>query len=175
MAAIRTDPASATARTQAFLVRAGVCDDGGQLFVNLSQLDGILSLTGDGTVARDALHALLDGILRTQPELPVAILDTPGGAGVTLPAGTMRVNAAELLQQSPPPSSGVPDSGGTLKMMARPRIAAWADRRTSCSDVAGDGANYSPSATPPGSAGPASSAGMSAARTGAGTRRRTAA
>jgi hypothetical protein len=121
VAAIRTDPASATARTPAFLVRAGVCDDGGQLFVNLSQLDGILSLTGDGTVARDALHGLLDGILRAHPQLPVAMVDTPGGAGVTLPAGTMQVNAVELLQQSPPPSSGVPAGGGTLTLTARPR------------------------------------------------------
>ncbi len=121
VAAIRTNPAPGTVPTQAFLVRAGVSDDGDQLFVNLSRLDGVLSLTGDGTVARDALHALLDGILRTQPELPVAILDAPGDAGVTLPAGTMRVDAAELLQQSPPTFSGMPDGGGTLKVMARSR------------------------------------------------------
>jgi hypothetical protein len=103
------------------LVRAGVRDDGGQLFVNLGRLDGILSLTGDARVARDIVHGLMADILRTHPGLPVAVMDTPGAEALTLPAGTTRVNPAVLFHQSPPREPGGPDSGGTLRATARHR------------------------------------------------------
>ncbi|MFI7616100.1 hypothetical protein ACIBP6_33245 [Nonomuraea terrae] len=98
------------------LARAGVRDDGGQVFVNLGRLDGILSLTGDADVARDVVHGLMADVLRTHPGLPVAVV---GGPPAALPPGATLVNPAELFHQAPPWPSG--RGGGAVRATARRR------------------------------------------------------
>ncbi|KOV84249.1 hypothetical protein ADL01_09065 [Streptomyces sp. NRRL WC-3618] len=56
------------------LVRAGTDTDGRPVFVDLSRLDGVLSVTGEKTVARDVVQNLLAEIARTRPDTPVTVL-----------------------------------------------------------------------------------------------------
>lgn len=58
----------------ACLVRAGTDADGRPLFVDLSRLDGVLSVTGEKAVARDVVQNLLAEIARTRPGTPVTVL-----------------------------------------------------------------------------------------------------
>jgi hypothetical protein len=53
--------------TTACLVRAGTNDGNRPVFVDLSRLDGLLSVTGEKTVARDVVQNLLAEIARTRP------------------------------------------------------------------------------------------------------------
>lgn len=76
----------------ACLVRAGADDDGEPVFVDLSLLDGVLSVTGDRRVARDLVAHLLTEIARVRPNLPVAVLNTAdAGLPLTIPAGLAAV------------------------------------------------------------------------------------
>ena len=58
----------------ACLVRAGTDADGRPVFVDLSRLDGVLSVTGEKAVARDVVQNLLAEIARTRPGTPVTVL-----------------------------------------------------------------------------------------------------
>jgi hypothetical protein len=58
----------------ACLVRAGTGADGRPVFVDLSRLDGVLSVTGEKVVARDVVQNLLAEIARTRPGTPVTVL-----------------------------------------------------------------------------------------------------
>jgi hypothetical protein len=71
----------------ACLVRVGADDDGEPVFVDLSRLDGVLSVTGDRDVARDVVHNLLAEIARVRPNTPVTVLTAAGGSPIDLPAG----------------------------------------------------------------------------------------
>ncbi|MER7811912.1 hypothetical protein [Streptomyces sp900116325] len=107
------DPAS----TVACLVRAGVSADGGPLFVDLSRVDGVLSLTGDGVVARDMVNNLLAEMARTRPDTPVTILPgTAGAHSIIVPAGLQQLSASALSATS------APDAGrGTVRAAASRR------------------------------------------------------
>ncbi|CAM5385836.1 hypothetical protein [Streptomyces canus] len=58
----------------ACLVRPGTDADGRPVFVDLSRLDGVLSVTGEKVVARDVVQNLLAEIARTRPGTPVTVL-----------------------------------------------------------------------------------------------------
>lgn len=90
--------ADAAALGAACLVRAGTDDDGEPVFVDLSRLDGILSLTGDADVARDTVQNLLAEVARTRPNTPVTVLssETNRSARLTMPAGLRQLPSAEL-------------------------------------------------------------------------------
>ncbi|MFC5204163.1 hypothetical protein [Streptomyces kaempferi] len=60
--------------TTACLVRAGTDAEDRPVFVDLSRLDGVLSVSGDRTVARDVVQNLLAEIARTRPNTPVTVL-----------------------------------------------------------------------------------------------------
>ncbi|WP_329537320.1 NB-ARC domain-containing protein (plasmid) [Streptomyces sp. NBC_01450] len=60
--------------TTACLVRAGTNDGNRPVFVDLSRLDGVLSVNGEKTVARDVVQNLLAEIARTRPGTPVTVL-----------------------------------------------------------------------------------------------------
>jgi hypothetical protein len=64
----------------ACLVRVGTDDDGEPVFVDLSRLDGTLSVTGDHAVARDVVRTLLAEVARSRPGLPVTVLRGTDGA-----------------------------------------------------------------------------------------------
>jgi hypothetical protein len=66
--------ASPAVPTPACLVRAGTNADGRPVFVDLSRLDGVLSVTGEKAVARDVVQNLLAEIARTRPGTPVTVL-----------------------------------------------------------------------------------------------------
>ncbi|MFF7581171.1 hypothetical protein ACFZBE_40565 [Streptomyces sp. NPDC008061] len=82
----------------ACLVRAGTDSDGRPVFVDLSRLDGILSVTGDKTVARDVVQNLLAEIARTRPDTPVTVLR---GTDDALPL-TVPPNLQQLPQAATP-------------------------------------------------------------------------
>ncbi|MPY35377.1 hypothetical protein FNH09_30335 [Streptomyces adustus] len=60
--------------TTACLVRAGTDAADRPVFVDLSRLDGVLSVGGDRAVARDVVQNLLAEIARTRPNLPVTVV-----------------------------------------------------------------------------------------------------
>jgi hypothetical protein len=71
----------------ACLVRVGTDDDGEQVFIDLSRLDGILTVTGDHTVARDVVRQVLLELSRTRPGTPVTVLrGTDNSAPIEVPA-----------------------------------------------------------------------------------------
>jgi hypothetical protein len=98
------------------LVAVGVDEQGGKVFVDLSRLDGVLSVTGDPGVARDVVQGLLAEVARSKPAVPVAVLQTTGGPAVALP-GTMR-----RIERFDPRPAGAPATAreaGTLRAAAR--------------------------------------------------------
>ncbi|MFD4605018.1 hypothetical protein ACFWPQ_44260 [Streptomyces sp. NPDC058464] len=87
----RGEDTAATAQNSigsACLVRAGTDADGEPVFVDLSRLDGVLSVSGDQIVARDVVQNVLAEIARTRPETPVTVLRGADGAlALTVPPG----------------------------------------------------------------------------------------
>ncbi|MGW5582964.1 hypothetical protein [Streptomyces sp. NPDC003857] len=101
----------------ACLVRAGTDSDGEPVFVDLSWLDGVLSVSGDQAVARDVVHNLLAEIARTRPNTPVSVLRGADGA----PAFTVPMGLRELPRVEAPAVS-VPATGhGTVRAGASRR------------------------------------------------------
>ena len=98
------------------LVAVGVDEQGGKVFVDLSRLDGVLSVTGDPGVARDVVQALLAEVARSKPAVPVAVLQTTGGPAVALP-GTMR--RIERFDPRPAGARATAREAGTLRAAAR--------------------------------------------------------
>ncbi|WP_329459421.1 hypothetical protein [Streptomyces sp. NBC_01497] len=70
------------------LVRVGSDDEGEQVFVDLSRLDGVLSVTGEHAVARDVVRTVLGEIARSRPGTPVTVLrGTDGAPPIEVPEG----------------------------------------------------------------------------------------
>ncbi|MEW2512782.1 hypothetical protein [Streptomyces sp. NPDC046870] len=95
----------------ACLVRAGTDDADEPVFVDLSRLDGVLSVSGDQGVARDVVQNLLAEIARTRPDTPVTVLRGVDGAPpLTVPAGLRQLPRVEA------PAATAPATGrGTLR------------------------------------------------------------
>jgi hypothetical protein len=86
----------------ACLVRVGTDDDDEQVFVDLSRLDGILTVTGDHAVARDLVHTMLAEISRSRPGTPVTVLrGTDGATPIEVPPGLEQVSRVEEGQVAP--------------------------------------------------------------------------
>ncbi|MEU9455544.1 hypothetical protein [Streptomyces sp. NPDC048277] len=101
----------------ACLVRAGTDADGEPVFVDLSRLDGVLSVSGDRAVARDVVQNLLAEIARTRPDTPVAVLRGADGAlPVAVPAGLRQLPRVDA------PAPAAPAEGrGTVRAGASRR------------------------------------------------------
>ncbi|MET7484509.1 hypothetical protein [Streptomyces sp. NPDC005538] len=69
---------------EALLVRVGTDQEDCPVFVDLSRLDGVLSVTGNAAVARDVVQNLLAEVARNRPQTPVTVL--AGADGSPLPA-----------------------------------------------------------------------------------------
>ena len=112
-----TTSASQASIAASCLVRAGTDADGEPVFVDLSRLDGVLSVSGDRAVARDVVQNLLAEIARTRPETPVTVLR---GADSALP-----LTVPTELRQLPrvdAPAPVAPDAGrGTVRAGAARR------------------------------------------------------
>jgi hypothetical protein len=90
----------------ACLVRVGTDHDGEPVFVDLSRLDGTLSVTGDHAVARDVVGGLLAEIARTRPGLPVSVLrGTDGAPPIPVPPGLEEVTRIDEGLRRPRPGS----------------------------------------------------------------------
>ncbi|MEU1090469.1 hypothetical protein ACFYPN_07745 [Streptomyces sp. NPDC005576] len=109
--------ASRTLPADAFLVRAGTNTEGRPVFVDLSRLDGVLSVGGDKTVARDVVQNLLAEIARTRPNTPVTVLHGP--------AGTLPLTVPPNLRQRP----ALPSTAAASPLAAHVTVSAGASRR----------------------------------------------
>ena len=85
-------PAARAVVTTACLVRPGTDTDGRPVFVDLSRLDGVLSVTGEKLVARDVVQNLLAEIARTRPGTSVTVLRAAADAPpLAVPPGLRQV------------------------------------------------------------------------------------
>lgn len=100
------------------LVRAGQDGDGRPVFVDLTRLDGVLSITGPVGHARQVLENLLVEIGRSWPGLPVSIVTAQDGT----PPPVIPTTFGEVTQADP----GDPDAGDGS---ARGAVRAAAARR----------------------------------------------
>ncbi|KAB1139429.1 hypothetical protein F7R91_40025 [Streptomyces luteolifulvus] len=94
--------ASWAATSATCLVRVGTDTEGEAVFVDLSRLDGVLSVTGDHGVARDVVQNVLAEIARIRPDTPVTVLRGADGAPPpALPAGLTQLGRADLPAATP--------------------------------------------------------------------------
>ncbi|MGI5453003.1 hypothetical protein ACQEWB_07475 [Streptomyces sp. CA-249302] len=92
----------------ACLVRAGTDEEGEPVFVDLSRLDGVLSVGGDRTVARDVVQNLLAEIARTRPNTPVTVLrGADGDLPLAVPTGLRQLPRVD----APAPTAPVAGHG----------------------------------------------------------------
>ncbi|MFL4909944.1 hypothetical protein ACJ6WF_44220 [Streptomyces sp. MMS24-I2-30] len=111
-----TGPAAPASITTACLVRAGADSDGAPVFVDLSRLDGVLSVSGDRTVARDVVQNLLAEVARTRPDTAVTVLrGADGGPPLTVPTGLRQLPRVA----APAPSAPAADLGTVRAGAAR--------------------------------------------------------
>ncbi|KOV92020.1 hypothetical protein ADL02_12215 [Streptomyces sp. NRRL WC-3723] len=102
--------------TEACLVRVGYDAEGELVFVDLSRLDGVLSVTGDQSVARDVLGNLLAEIALSRPGIPVTVLSGPDSVPLPVPGTLVQVPRPTVPTAGP----GEPE-GGTVRATASRR------------------------------------------------------
>lgn len=107
-------PRARAEQSIACLVRAGSDPAGEPIFVDLTRLDGVLSVTGDREVARDIVQNLLGEVARLRPEMPVFVFPVASaGLPLTVPPGL------KVLPQAPMPQAGGEPSGPVRGTAAR--------------------------------------------------------
>ncbi|MEU5461265.1 hypothetical protein ACH4KU_23960 [Streptomyces althioticus] len=88
-------------------VRAGTDTEGVAVFVDLSRLDGVLSVVGDAATARDAVRNVLEEVARGRPGTPVTVLgDRTGPLVPVVPPGLREVPPLTPAPVAPPLPSG---------------------------------------------------------------------
>lgn len=113
-----TDALSLSAVDAACFVRVGTDEDGEPVFVDMSRLDGVLSVTGDHAVARDVVRNLLTEVARSRPRTPVTVLrGTDGAPPLDIPAALEQVTRIE------------PGAAGTRPGAAHRTVVGAAARR----------------------------------------------
>jgi hypothetical protein len=107
-------PRARAEQSIACLVRAGSDAAGEPIFVDLTRLDGVLSVAGDRTVARDIVQNLLGEVARLRPDLPVFVFPVAdAGPQLIVPPGL------KVLPQVPMPQPGGESSGPVRGTAAR--------------------------------------------------------
>jgi hypothetical protein len=107
-------PRARAEQSTACLVRAGSDPAGEPIFVDLTRLDGVLSVTGDRTVARDIVQNLLSEVSRLRPDMPVFLFPVAAaGLPLTVPPGL------KVLSQVPMPQPGGEQAGPVRGTAAR--------------------------------------------------------
>ena len=110
-------PAARDETAAACLVRVGTDADGEPVFVDLSRLDGVLSVTGNRAVARDVVQNLLSEVARIRPNTPVTVLPAAdGGVPLSIPAGL-----TEITRVPAPAPNGADGMHGTVRGAAARR------------------------------------------------------
>lgn len=97
--------------TDAFLVRAGADATGDPLLVDLSRLDGVLSVTGDRQVAREVVQNLLGEVAHSRPGTPVLVLPAVDGSSPLVIPGGLQV----VPQMTTPPTWTASETPGPLR------------------------------------------------------------
>jgi hypothetical protein len=92
----------------------------GQVLVNLARIGGVLSVLGDAAVARDAVIALVDGLLETAPAgRTVVVAVGPGARDLPGPPSVVRVrNVRQIAAPRGPRTAAVP--AGLIVLLHRP-------------------------------------------------------
>jgi hypothetical protein len=112
--------AARSAVAAACLVRVGTDAAGEPIFVDLSRLDGVLSVTGDHQVARDVVQNLLTEISRTRPNTQVLMLrGTDGAPPLAVPAGLNEITRVDESKNpaSAPAVRGVVHGGASRRQL----------------------------------------------------------
>jgi hypothetical protein len=110
-------PAARDETADACLVRVGADTDSEPVFVDLSRLDGVLSVTGNRAVARDVVQNLLSELARIRPNTPVTVLPAAdGGVPLSIPAGL-----TEITRVPAPAPNGANGMHGTVRGAAARR------------------------------------------------------
>ncbi|TWD13519.1 hypothetical protein FB570_11711 [Streptomyces sp. T12] len=104
-----------TPDTAACLVRVGTDVEGAQVFVDLSRLDGVLSIAGDAGVARDVVQNVLYEVARSRPGTPVIILRDRAGESVPVLVPGLR----QVSQAAVPTPTAAASTGTTRLAVAR--------------------------------------------------------
>ncbi|MEU6349792.1 hypothetical protein ABZ896_10760 [Streptomyces sp. NPDC047072] len=99
---------------EALLVRVGTDQDDCPVFVDLSRLDGVLSVTGNAAVARDVVQNLLAEVSRNRPGTPVSVL---GGADGS-PPPVVPSGLSPLTRVEPPAAKADTVATGTVSSPA---------------------------------------------------------
>ncbi|MFI7601314.1 hypothetical protein [Actinoplanes sp. NPDC049681] len=104
----------------ACMVRAGSDAAGEPVFVDLSRLDGVLSVTGDRRVAREIVQNLLWEIARVRPGIPVAVLRTAdAGIPLAMPPGLAVTPHVPVPVQAGDDGADVPIRGAAARRPVR--------------------------------------------------------
>jgi hypothetical protein len=99
------------------------------VLVDLSRLDGVLSVTGDPEVARDVVRTLLSEVAMVRPGTPVLVIGDPGP--IRVPAGLTQVTSIPAIA----PEGPRPDAPVRATAIRRPVrglvvVAGSPDRQT---------------------------------------------
>ncbi|MFI8370016.1 hypothetical protein [Streptomyces sp. NPDC085466] len=89
--AVEADPTAGPAPALPHLARIGVSDRGAQAMVDLGQINGALSISGDLTVAQDAVAALVRGLLELPRQSTVVVSVDPSASALPGLNGLVRV------------------------------------------------------------------------------------
>ncbi|MFD8823116.1 hypothetical protein ACFV1C_12250 [Streptomyces sp. NPDC059605] len=99
---VEGDPAAGVTLALPHLARIGVSERGAQVMVDLGQINGALSVSGDLVVAQDTLAALVRGLLELPRQNTVVVAVDPGAS--TLPGlnGLVRVRSVSEVKGKAP-------------------------------------------------------------------------
>ncbi|WP_306315012.1 hypothetical protein, partial [Streptomyces hydrogenans] len=101
-AAVEAEPAAGPALALPHLARVGVSDRGAQAMVDLGQINGALSISGDLTVAQDTVAALVRGLLELPRQSTVVVSVDPSASALPGLNGLVRVRrVAEVRGKAP--------------------------------------------------------------------------
>lgn len=107
----------------ACLVRAGVDEEGRAVLVDLSRLDGVLSVTGDAEVSRSVVETLLAEVARSRQGTPVTVLGNDRrdrGPALSVPTGLTRTQP-RITAPAPGPAAALAGTevGGAVRRPVR--------------------------------------------------------
>ncbi|MFF3391913.1 hypothetical protein ACFYW1_13410 [Streptomyces sp. NPDC002669] len=99
---VEGDPAADVALALPYLARIGVSERGAQVMVDLGQINGALSISGDLVVAQDTVAALVRGLLELPRQSTVVVSVDPGASALPGLNGLVRVRSVSEVKGKAP-------------------------------------------------------------------------
>ncbi|GGV85447.1 hypothetical protein GCM10015535_32050 [Streptomyces gelaticus] len=99
---IEGDPAADVTLALPHLARIGVSERGAQVMVDLGQINGALSVSGDLVVAQDTVAALVRGLLELPRQSTVVVSVDPGASALPGLNGLVRVRSVSEVKGKAP-------------------------------------------------------------------------